>query len=143
MYPSLMYPLLLFPQKHFQGTPVKIAPDTFEVFAQNRENSKKLLYNSLRVLFGRKVSFQRVDHNVVKDVLPGSDIEDIAAYMVMNDNIASEVWYSYSPEITLDFAVKVADNPSCTNCSEVGGSCYTGTCICLPSHSGQNCESKI
>ena len=140
IYPSLQYPLLLFPEKLFEGTPVKVAPDTFEVFAKNQQNAKKFLFKSFRVLFRRKVTFYRVDHDVPREISPGSDVEDIETYMVMNSDVANDLWFNSSPQITLDFAVKVEDNPSCSNCSDVGGSCYSGSCVCLPGHSGQNCD---
>lgn len=139
-YPSIQYPLILFPNTYFTGTPKQVAPDTFEEFAKNSQSQLVYTYKSMRILFRRKITFFRVDHNV-KVALPiGRDIEDIPSFMIMNEEVGNELWINYSPAIELSFAVKVADNPACTNCSDVGGSCFTGSCVCLPGYRGDNCE---
>lgn len=141
-YPSIQYPLILFPDTFFKGTPIKqVAPDTFEVFAKTSQNELVYTYKSMRTLCRRKVTFSRVDHNVQFELPIGRDIEDISSYMTVNDKEGNDLWINYSNAISLSFAVKVADNPACTNCSDIGGSCCTGSCVCLPGHSGDNCES--
>ena len=69
-------------------------------------------------------------------------MEDIPLFMIMNEEIGDDLWINYSPAIELSFAVKVEDNPACTNCSNVGGSCFTGSCVCLPGYGGPNCEGS-
>ncbi|XP_029194504.2 uncharacterized protein LOC114960333 [Acropora millepora] len=139
-YPSIQYPLILFPNAYFTGTPKKVAPDTFEVFAQNTQSQLVYSYQSMRVLFRRKVTFSRVDHNAEKEIPIGGDIEDISSFMVMNEEVGDELWINYSSAIELSFAVKVEDVPACTNCSDTGGSCFTKRCVCLPGFSGLNCK---
>ena len=123
------------------GTPKKVAPDTFEVFAQNTQSQLVYSYKSMRVLFRRKVTFSLVDHNENYEIPIGGDIEDISSFMTMNEEIGDDLWINFSPAIDLSFAVKVEDNPACTNCSETGGSCFTGSCVCLPGYTGVNCDS--
>ena len=94
----------------------------------------------MRILFRREITFSRVDHNKQYEVPIGRDIEDIPSFMVMNEEVGDDLWINYSPAIELSFAVKVADNPACTNCSHVGGSCFTGSCVCLPGYDGANCD---
>ena len=139
-YPSLQYPLILFPNKYFVGTPKKVGPDTLEVFAKNSQSQLVYTYQSMRILFRRKVTFSRDDHNVLYELPIGGDIEDIPSFMIMNEEVGDELWINFSHAIDLSFSVKVADNPACTNCSEVGGSCFTGSCVCLPGFS--NCSGS-
>lgn len=94
----------------------------------------------MRVLFRRKVTFSRVDHNALYEIPIGGDIEDIPSFMILNEEVGNDLWINFSKAIELSFAVKVEDVPACTNCSNVGGSCYTGSCVCLPGYSGVNCE---
>ena len=142
LYPSLKYPLLLFPETNFGGTPKKIAPNTFGYFANNGQNVRKMDYKSFRIYPARKMTFLQKDESstVEKEVSPGTDVEDIQGYMTMNEDIANPLWYNYERSIDLQFAIKVEDVPACTNCSETGGSCYTKSCVCLPTYSGSNCE---
>lgn len=141
-YPSIQYPLILFPNAYFTGTPKQVAPNTFEVFAQNTQSQLVYSYKSMRVLFRRKVTFSRVDHNVQVDIPIGGDIEDLPSFMIMNEEVGDELWMNYSPAIELSFAVKVENVPACTNCSENGGSCFTKSCICLPGYGGVNCDVR-
>ena len=143
MYPSIQYPLILFPNAYYMGTPKKVAPDTFQVFAQNTQSQLVYSYKSMRVLFRRKVTFSRVDHNENYEIPIGGDIEDISSFMTMNEEIGDDLWINFSPAIDLSFAVKVEDIPACTNCSETGGSCFRGSCVCLPGYTGVNCDSLI
>jgi len=140
-YPSIQYPLILYPNAYFTGTPKKVAPDTFEVFAQNSQSQLVYTYRSMRVLFRRKITFSRVDQNVQYEVTIGGDIEDIPSYMITNEDVVRDLWINFSHAIDLSFAVKVEDVPACTNCSDVGGSCFTGSCVCLPDYTGVNCET--
>lgn len=139
-YPSIQYPLVLFPNAYYTGTPKKVAPDTFEVFAQNSQSQLVYTYRSMRILFRRKVTFSRDDHNKNYEIAIGGDIEDIPSYMIMNEDIGDDLWINFSPAIDLSFAVKVEDVPACTNCSVSGGSCFTGSCVCLPGYTGANCD---
>lgn len=97
----------------------------------------------MRVLFRRKVTFSRVDHNALYEIPIGGDIEDIPSFMILNEEVGNDLWINFSKAIELSFAVKVEDVPACTNCSNVGGSCYTGSCVCLPGYGGANCETKL
>lgn len=141
-YPSIQYPLILFPNTYFKGTPKQVEPDTFEEFAKNSQSQLVYTYQSMRILFRRKITFSRVDHKVQYELPIGRDIEDIPSFMIMNEEVGNELWINYSPAIELSFAVKVDDNPACTNCSEIGGSCFTGSCVCLPGYGGENCEGS-
>ena len=139
-YPSIQYPLILFPNVYFTGAPQKVAPDTFQVFAQNSQSQLVYSYRSMRILYRRKVTFSRVDHNVLYEIPIGGDIEDIASFMTMNEEVGDDLWINFSHAIELSFAVKVEDVPACTNCNVTGGSCFTGSCVCLPGFTGANCN---
>ena len=112
-------------------------------FAVNEQKVKKLMYNSLRVLYTRPLIFSRIDHKVTTKIAIGSDIEDLPGYMTSNPDIADALWFNYASDIPLKFGVKVDDVPACTNCSLTGGSCYTGSCVCLTGYTGSNCETSI
>lgn len=141
-YPTLQNPLLLFPQNNYKGTPTKVTPGKLVTFALNKQKVKTMVYNSLRVLYTRPLVFSRTDHKVTTSVAVGSDIENLASYMVSNPDVANALWFNYASDIPLEFGIKVDDVPACTNCSVTGGCCYTGSCVCLPGYSGSNCEIK-
>ena len=144
MYPSLAYPLILFPKASFQGNPVKVSPDVYHEFAKNSETQKTFSYLSARVLFTRSVSFSRDQENdQVYKVSPGSDIQNLELFFASNMDFGTPLWFNYATTIDSTFYIKVADNSQCTNCSEEGGSCYTGQCVCLPGYNGTFCEQKI
>ncbi|XP_048582452.1 uncharacterized protein LOC5506577 isoform X2 [Nematostella vectensis] len=143
-YPTEQYPLLLFPQKNFQGTPLKVEPNKYAVFAENKQKKKNINYNSLRVLFSRKLTFSQLDNSLTQEIATGSDIEDIPGFMENNPHlVADDIWFNYASDIELQFGVKVEELPSCTNCSATGGCCFTGTCQCLPNFTGVNCETPV
>ena len=100
-------------------------------FASNDQKVKKIAYYSLRVLYTRPLIFSRIDHTVTTKVAIGSDIENLPGYMTSNPDVADALWFNYASDIPLEFGVKVDDVPACTSCSLVGGSCYTGSCVCL------------
>ena len=108
-YPSIQYPLILFPNTYFTGIPKQVEPDTFEEFAKNTQSQLVFTYQSMRILFRRKITFSRVDHNVQYEIPIGRDIEDIPSFMIMNEQVGDELWINYSPAIDLSFAVKVDD----------------------------------
>ena len=144
MYPSLAYPLILFPQPSFQGNPVKVSPNVYHEFAKNAETKKSFSYLSARILFTRTVSFSRDQENdQVYEVSPGSDIQNLQLFFASNMDFGTPLWFNYATTIDSVFYIKVADNSQCTNCNEEGGSCYTGQCVCLPGYNGTFCEQKI
>lgn len=142
VYPSLAFPLLLFPETDFQGTPVKVSADTYHAFAKNFEIKRKFQYLSARILFTRSTTFSR---NQEKDqtytVSPGSDISNIESYFASNMDIGNPLWFNYATTIESEFYIKVEGNPGCANCNETGGSCYTGACICLPGYNETYCDN--
>ena len=143
-YPNLTYPLLLFPEESFKGTPVKVPPDTYHEFAKNEENQKKFIFLSARILFTRTVTFSRnKESDQVYGVSPGSDISNLQSFFGSNLDYGTPLWFNYAPTIDSVFYIKVAGNSQCTNCSEEGGSCYTGTCVCLPGYNGTFCDQKL
>lgn len=139
-YPTPSHPLLLFPEKNFKGTPEKVVADKITQFASNEQKQKKFTYNSLQVLYTRPLVFSRIDHSVTSQVAVGSDIQDIQGYMTANPDVANVIWFNYANDINLKFGVKVDDVPACQNCSLAHGSCYTGTCVCMDSYSGPDCD---
>lgn len=142
VYPNLTYPLLLFPQKSFVGTPVKVPPDSYHVFARNHENSQTFTHLSARILFTRSITFSRNREDDQKYVVsPGSDISDMESYFGSNPDIGKPLWFNYAATVEAEFYIKVEGSPHCTNCSETGGSCYTGKCVCLPGYNGTHCTT--
>lgn len=140
VYPNLTFPLLLFPEKDFKGTPVKVPSDSYHLFAQNSENKRSFSYFSARVLFTRSITFSRGKQDDQKSVVsPGSDINNLESYFASNSDIGNPLWFNYATTIDSEFYIKVEGNHHCTNCSEIGGSCYTGKCICLPGYNGTYC----
>ena len=144
IYPSLAYPLLLFPQASFQGTPVKVSPDVYHEFAKNAENKRTFTYLSARILFTRTVYFSRKEgENQTVELSPGSDIHNLKSFFASNMDFGEPLWFNYATTIDSVFSIKVVGNSQCTNCSETGGSCYTGQCVCLPGYNGAFCEQTI
>jgi hypothetical protein len=144
IYPNLAYPLLLFPQASFQGDPVKVSPEVYHEFAKNTENIRKFTYLSARILFTRTVSFSRNKENdQVYEISPGSDIPNLQSFFASNMDFGTPLWFNYATTIDSVFYIKVAGNSQCANCSDVGGSCYAGQCVCLPGYNGTFCEQKI
>ena len=143
-YPNLTYPLLLFPQSSFQGTPVKVAAGVYQEFAKNAENKRTFLYLSARVLFTRTITFSRnKETDQVYEISPGSDIENLEFLFASNMDFGTPLWYNYAKTIDSVFYIKVADESRCANCNEEGGCCYTGQCVCLPGYNGTLCDQKI
>ena len=143
-YPNLSYPLLLFTETSFNGTAVKVPPDTYHEFAKNAENKKTFMYLSARILFKRAVNFSRnQEGDQVYEVSPGSDIPNLPSFFAANQDFGTPLWFNYAPTIDSVFYIKVAGDNQCENCSEEGGSCYTGTCVCLPRYNGTFCDQKM
>lgn len=82
-----------------------------------------------------------MDYNVEVEFFIGRDIEDILLFMIMNEDVGDELWINYLLVIELSFVVKVEDNFVCINCSNVGGSCFNGSCVCFLGYGGENCDS--
>lgn len=141
VYPSLEYPLLLFPNKSFQGVPVKVSPDMYQEFANNAENKRTFTYLSARILFTRAVTFSRNEEtDQVLEISPGSDISDLKSFFSSNVDFGTPLWFNYAKTIVSSFYIKVAGDSRCTGCNKVGGCCYTGECVCLPGYNGTFCD---
>jgi hypothetical protein len=121
-----------------------VSPDVYHEFAKNAENTKIFTYRSARILFTRTVSFSRNKENdQVYEVSPGSDISNLELFFASNMDFGTPLWFNYDSAIDSTFYIKVAGDSQCVNCSEEGGSCYTGQCVCLPEYNGTFCEQKI
>ena len=92
-----------------------------------------MLYNRT-IVFTRNIVFSTGLYN-------GCDIEDIAEFMIANPEVANPIWYNYDHSHEAGFAVKVAGNARCDNCSTTSGVCYTGTCLCLSGYTGVSCNA--
>ena len=144
VYPNHTYPLVLFPQTSFQGTPLKVRADVYIEYASNAENKRSYKYNSARVLFTRSVIFSRNKENDQEfKVIKGSDISNLESYFASNADYGASIWFNYAKTINSVFYVKVSGNSLCDSCSEIGGCCYTGTCVCLPRYFGVFCNQTV
>lgn len=141
-YPTQEKPLVLFKEKRFQGSYIYGNPDEFKKFASNSRDVREVQYKSLRVLRNRTVTFAR-NIKFTSTWKQGSDIEDIANFMLANTDVADPLWYNFDPSIEVDFYVKVEGNIKCDNCSLSNGVCYTGSCVCKPGFTGAHCDISV
>ena len=79
----------------------------------------------------------------IYEISPGSDIGNLQSFFASNMDFGTPLWFNYARTIDSKFYIKVAGDSQCTGCSEIGGSCYTGQCVCLPGRNGTLCDGTV